>query len=180
MFKIFFSKYLMGKLGRDPEFFKEVKVSVGDFIFNKTAKHLASVEAQNNLMLRYNLTGSFGEMLPHYLQPENFAKIKSNLHKLHLVQGYAEEGILNFGKFDCMNLSNIFEYMNAELFAETAGKLFAAVKQGGRLVYWNLMVPRRISQIFPEQLEHLQALSESLAQHDKGFFYNQFIIDQVR
>lgn len=180
LFKIFFSKYIMGKYGRDPEFLKEVKVPVGEHIFNKAGKHLQSIGAQNNFILRYNLTGSFGNLLPHYLQPENYTKVKANLHKLEVLEGYAEDAIKKFGSFHCMNLSNIFEYMDTGLFTKTAQQLIDATEKGGKLAYWNLMVPRRISKVFTEKTAYQESLSKQLSEADKGFFYNQFIIDQVK
>jgi len=180
MFKIFFSKYVMGKFGRDPQFFNEVKVPVGDYIFDKAEQHLESVEAQDNFILRYALTGSFGQLLPHYLQVDNFEKIKNNIDNLHIIEGYAEEGIQQFGKFDYMNLSNIFEYMDSDLFADTAKKLTSFMESGSRIAYWNLMVPRKISKIFPERLEWLETLSKDLLRKDKGFFYHQFIVEQIK
>jgi S-adenosylmethionine-diacylglycerol 3-amino-3-carboxypropyl transferase len=178
LFKLFFSKYVMGKYGRDPEFLKEVKVPVGQFIFNKAEKHLQSTRAQNNFMLRYNLTGSFGGMLPHYLLPNNLEKVRSQLDKIHIVEGYAEDAIKSFGNFHCMNLSNIFEYMNPELFRKTALQLSEALETGGRMAYWNLMVPRRISEQLPERMKFLDSESAELSTRDKGFFYSRFIIDQ--
>src|SRR3989338_7411119 len=97
LFKIFFSKTIMGRYGRDPEFLKEVEVSVGKAIYNKAGNHLRNPLAQRNFMLRYTLTASFGELLPHYLQPEHFPTVKANLDKLQLIQGYAEDAIRLYG-----------------------------------------------------------------------------------
>ena len=180
LFKIFFSKYVMGKYGRDPEFLREVKVPVGQFIFEKAGQHLQSVNAQNNFILRYNLTGSFGNLLPHYLQPDNFTKVKANLDKLHIMEGYAEDAIKKYGTFNYMNLSNIFEYMTPELFEQTAKQLVAATETGGKLAYWNLMVPRRISATLPDKAVYEEAVSKQLTEIDKGFFYSRFIIDTIK
>ncbi|HRI00577.1 MAG TPA: DUF3419 family protein [Saprospiraceae bacterium] len=178
LFKIFFSKFVMGKYGRDPEFLKEVKLPVGEFIFKKAEAHLQSIPAQSNFMLRYNLTGSFGEMLPHYLQLENYEKVKANIDKLKIIEGYAEDARKEYDKFNYMNLSNIFEYMNKDLFCKTAKQLIDSTEAKGRLAYWNLMVPRRISEILPEKTDYQKELSDQLSSVDKGFFYNRFIIDQ--
>jgi len=178
LFKLFFSKYVMGKYGRDPEFLKEVKVPVGQFIFSKAEKHLQSTLAQNNFMLRYNLTGSFGGMLPHYLLPENLEKIRSQLDRLHIVEGYAEDAIKSYGNFHSMNLSNIFEYMNPDLFRKTAMQLSEALETGGRMAYWNLMVPRRISEQLPEKMMFMDKESSELSNRDNGFFYSRFILDK--
>lgn len=180
LFRIFFSKYVMGKYGRDPEFQKQVHGSVSKFIFDKAATQLASVPAQDNYILRYTLTGSFDGLLPHYLQKENYPLVRANLDRLHLAEGFAQDAIAQHGKFHCMNLSDIFEYMDPGLFLETARTLVAGMEKGGRLGYWNLMVPRRISQILPERAEYMQAESESLTAIDKGFFYKGFIVDKVR
>lgn len=179
LFRVFFSKYVMGKYGRDPEFQKQVQGSVSKFIFQKAATHLASVAAQENYILRYTLTGSFEGLLPHYLQKEHYPLVRANLGRLHLKEGFAQAAIQHFGKFHCMNLSDIFEYMDPDLFRETAQTLIAGTEKDGRLGYWNLMVPRRISQVLPESAEHLHAESGRLTAIDKGFFYKGFIVDQV-
>ena len=177
LFNIFFSKYVMGKLGRDPQFLKEVEVPVSSFILNKAAIHLQSKLAQQNAILRYALTGSFGALLPHYLEPDNFAKIKSNMHKLHLFEGYAEDTFAQYGSFNLFNLSNIFEYMNKEQFVAVASSIVKHTLPGGKIVYWNLMVPRKISAALPNEVQTLQELSAELSKIDKGFFYNAFIVD---
>ncbi len=178
LFKIFFSRYVMGKYGRDPAFLNEVKGAVGTKIFKKAEKHLKSVTSQKNFILRYSVTGSFGGLLPHYLRLENFELIKSNLHKLKIYEGYAEDAAYKYGKFDHMNLSNIFEYMDETAFAETALKLIENINANGKMAYWNLMVPRMISKNFPEKMEYLEKTSLQLSAIDKGFFYNKFIIDK--
>lgn len=179
LFRIFFSKYLMGKLGRDPEFLKEVQGSVSELIFDKAAQHLRSEHAQHNFILRYNLTGSFGSLLPHYLHEKNYGLVKQNIGKLVLKEGFAQDALSTFGKFDYMNLSNIFEYMDDQQFTLTAEQLVNGTNKNGKIAYWNLMVPRQISNILPGKAVYLQDLSEKLTASDKGFFYKNFIIDSI-
>lgn len=177
LFKIFFSKYVMGKYGRDPEFLNEVKISVGEFIFNQAAQQLASKKAQENFILRYNLTGNFDSLLPHYLREENYSLIQKNCSKLEIFNGYAQDAGKKYGKFTGMNLSNIFEYMPSELFQKTASDLVDLLDQNGKIAYWNLMVPRRISEFFSENLAYEEQKSLSLKTKDQGFFYNHFIVE---
>jgi S-adenosylmethionine-diacylglycerol 3-amino-3-carboxypropyl transferase len=179
LFKIFFSKYVMGKYGRDPQFLKEVKISVADNIYNKAAIQLRSEQAQKNSIVHFNLTGNFGDLLPHYMQKENYNKIKSNIDRLIIKYGYAEKAISHFGKFNYMNLSNIFEYMDEQNFETTALKLIKGTIKDGKLAYWNLMVKRRISKILPNHVEYQKELSNELTKKDKGFFYNQVIVDKI-
>ncbi len=179
LFKIFFSRYVMGRLGRDPVFMKEVSVSVSENIYTKAAAQLKSATAQDNHILRFCLTGNFGNLLPHYLREENFNTIKSNIDLLEIKEGYAQEAVTYYGKFDAMNLSNIFEYMDVKTFTETAEALIKGINKNGKLAYWNLMVHRRISKIFPERVSWQRDNSERLTATDKGFFYNEFIIDKI-
>ena len=178
LFRIFFSKRIMGKYGRDPEFLREVKFSVSDYILGKAGRHLQTKAAQDNFMLRFQLTGSFGDLLPPYLSVKYFEKIKANIGKLKIREGYAQDAMIEFGKFDAMNLSNIFEYMDKELFERTAHQLIEGSNPGARLAYWNLMVPRRISGVFQAEMKYRKESSKELTDRDRGFFYNQFIIDE--
>jgi S-adenosylmethionine-diacylglycerol 3-amino-3-carboxypropyl transferase len=179
LFRIFFSRTVMGKMGRDPAFFSEVKVPVSTYIFLKAEKHLQSCAAQTNHMLRYNLTGNFGNLVPHYLRPENVPVIKSNLEKLILKEGAVQDVAMQSERFHCMNLSDIFEYLSPEDYSAAALKLTERAEQGCRIAYWNLMVPRRISGTFPQKVSYAKELSQALTEADKGFFYNQFITDVV-
>lgn len=177
LFRIFFSKYVMGKYGRDPEFLKEVNISVPQYIYRKAAKQLRSVQAQSNAILYFNLHGHFGPHVPHYLREENYALVKQNIDKLVLAEGYAQDAVWQYGKFDGMNLSNIFEYMDKDTFAQTAEGLVQGINRGGKLCYWNLMVPRMISAAVPQQVLYNRELSARLGEKDKGFFYNRFIVE---
>ncbi|MCX6351946.1 MAG: DUF3419 family protein [Bacteroidetes bacterium] len=176
LFRIFFSKWLMGKLGRDPEFLKEVKINVGEFILGKAAEELSSTRVFNNFILQYNLNGNYGKMLPPYLRKENFSIIKSNINQVQIVKGFAQDATAKFGKFNRMNLSNIFEYMNPAVFAEVGKSLADGLEKNGRVGYWNLMVPRKLHEALPESFSYNQEISEELSAIDKGFFYNCFIV----
>ncbi len=180
LFKIFYSKYVMGRYGRAPEFMKEVNVSVSQTIYNKAAAHLQLEEAQKNFILHFSLTGNFGTMLPHYIRKENYEIIKQNIDCLIIKEGMAQHAVQHYGKFEAMNLSNIFEYMDKKLFTATAEALLKGTEKNGKLAYWNLMVPSRVSEIFPEKVQFEKELSLALTKRDKGFFYNQFIVDKVK
>lgn len=186
LFKFFFSRFLMGRLGRSPEFLKQVGVSVGKHIFNKTAKQLSDTNAQTNFMLQFMLCGdfkgAFENTLPHYLKEENFKKIKQNLlsnsTQIVLEKGFAEEIAVKYKnqniEFDAMNLSNIFEYMDEETFIKTSKTLLSATAKDGKLAYWNLMVERIISNHFIEETKNIDLKNSS--KKDDGFFYDRFCI----
>ncbi|TAH28591.1 MAG: DUF3419 family protein [Cytophagales bacterium] len=152
-------------------------MSVADDIYQKTSKHFKNILSQQNYLLHFILLGDFGELLPHYVRPENYEKIKKNIDKMTLLQGKVEEAIPIFGQFQYFNLSNIFEYMPDDIFIETAQKLAQGSENEAHLVYWNLMVPRSMSTILPQYFQNNTTINEKLSTQDKGFFYNQVVID---
>lgn len=170
LFKIFFSKFVMGVFGRDPAFLKEVEVPVGTFIFGQAERHLSSVNCQRNYFLHFILKGTFGESLPHYARKENFESIKKNCHNLKTFTGFAEDAFKEHTNFTKFNLSNIFEYMNKEQFEAVAQNLIDNATKYSHFAYWNLMVPRRLQDV-DIRLTLETEKSKELSEKDNGFFY---------
>ncbi|MGL5889744.1 MAG: DUF3419 family protein [Bacteroidia bacterium] len=179
-FRVFFSRFVMGKYGRDPEFMKEVKVSVGKYIFGKSETHLQNKMMQQNHFLHHILAGYFEPQLPMYARKENFERIKKNLNNIVFFKGYAEDACREYGPFDAYNLSNIFEYLSAEVSTTIAQQLCASSKPGARFAYWNLMVPRNLANLYPEKLQRNDKVSDDLGKNDYGFFYHRFHLDQLK
>jgi len=179
LFKLFFNRLILGNYGRDPAFFKEVDVSVSKSIFQKVEAYLTSSGVQNNYMLHFILTGSFGRFLPHYVQKENFQKIKTNIEKLVIAEGLAQNAAIKYGDFDYFNLSDIFEYMDKSTFMEAIKSFYTGASKNARFAYWNFMVSRRMSATFPMFFSYQKELSQRLNLIDKGFFYDRFIIDEL-
>lgn len=170
LFKLFFSKFVMGRFGRDPAFLKEVDVVVSEFILAKAAAHLSQTNAQKNYFLHFIMKGNFGNRLPHYAREENFNKIKSNLDRLVVFHGLAEEAFEEYTNFSKFNLSNIFEYMPKDLFQNVAQNLVENSVPNARFAYWNLMVPRKIHEII-DGVKDEASLTKDLIKKDNGFFY---------
>jgi S-adenosylmethionine-diacylglycerol 3-amino-3-carboxypropyl transferase len=176
LFRFFFNKQVMGLFGRDRAFLKQVEVHVSKTIFAKAGEHLASVHAQKNPFLYFCLTGRYGNLLPYYAKPENYEKIKANLDHLEIDYGYAQDAAIKYGKFDRFNLSNIYEYMDPEVFQITSQSMLECATPGARFAYWNLMVERKMSSTV-HGLEQVID-SENWAERDKGFFYMKFVLDK--
>jgi len=179
LFKIFFSKFMMGRFGRDPEFLRHVDIHVGNFVFQKAEAHLSAAHCQQNYFLHMIMLGYFGARLPFYLREEHYNRIQENIDKLTIRHGYIEDAFTPGEKFDYLNLSNIFEYMSATQFSEIAVKIHGAMRTNGRIAYWNLMALRKLSEILPAQFEAVAA-SENLQVPDNGFFYRSFICETTR
>lgn len=182
LFKLFFNKFVMGKLGRDKEFFKYVDaVAISKHIKHRTDTILTTVPTWNNPYLNYILLNNFDFSLPHFAREENFNIIKQNIDKLEIRKGTVNEVLREKNiKFDAFNLSDIFEYMSDDLFKDIAGEMLEYSNKNARFAYWNMLVPRQISQIFPEKIYCLEDLSKKLYDEDKAFFYKAFYIDEVK
>lgn len=174
LFKLFFSRFVLGRLGRDPKFLKEVNIKVSDYLLQKANAYLSSSSCQNNWMLRYILLGKFDGLLPHYVQEKNYKSIKQNISKLRIVNGLVEDAVDKFGKFDVFNLSNIFEYMDIKTFNHVSSSLLNSSEEQAKMAYWNLMVPRMISHTYENVHRCIVDKND-----DKGFFYRDFIVEQI-
>ena len=163
----------MGRVGRDPEFLKQVDLNVSSFILSQAESAIVSELASDNHILRYCLTGSYQELRPYYMQPENFELIKDNISKLEFKAGLIHEIDPSEDQFDLFNLSNIFEYMDNSTFKTVVEDLNEIASPSAKFGYWNLMVTRSI----PNVVSHVK--SQLPIGTDKGFFYNRFCIDEL-
>jgi S-adenosylmethionine-diacylglycerol 3-amino-3-carboxypropyl transferase len=172
----------MGRLGRDPEFFRYVDGSVGNRILARTRYALRELDPASNPYVRWILTGAHGDVLPFALREENFAAIRRNLDRL-------EWRVQSLGDFlddptvpmlDRFNLSDIFEYMTPAETAALLQRIAQKANPGGRLVYWNMLAPRRTSR----ELNHLLLSRDDLAEagfaRDKAFFYSALVVEERR
>ena len=176
LFKIFFSRAVMGRFGRDPEFFNQVGINVGQFIHHKTGEHLKTSQCQENHILHYALMGYFGEVLPHYARKENYYKIQKNIDRFEIHVGLLESAFQEYGTFDRFNLSNIFEYMDIPTFDLVGKQVVQNANPQARFAYWCLMVPRYLKEV--ANVNQLTELSDKLSKVDKGFFYREFVVSE--
>lgn len=176
LFKLFFSKFVMGRFGRDPAFLKEVEVVVSEFILGQAAAHLSNPHCQDNYFLHFIMKGTFGDHLPHYARKENFENIKNNLDRLVVFNGLAEAAFDEYQHFSKFNLSNIFEYMPKDVFQNVAQNLVDNSLSNARFAYWNLMVPRKINQVISGITN--DDCTKNLIKKDNGFFYMGIQIDK--
>lgn len=181
IFQIFFSRNVMGALGRDPEFFKYVEGSVAERILSRTRHALSILDPSENPYLHWILTGTHGEALPEALEERNFPLIRDAIlqDKFRIVQSSIEallheEPERRYGAF---NLSDIFEYMSEENTAKLLETLVAGSVPGARLAYWNMLAPRSRPEEMADCL--ITIPSEDLFNQDRAFFYSRFVVEEV-
>lgn len=181
LFRIFFSRFIMGRLGRDPSFFRYVEGSVAERILARTRHALTFLNPSENPYLQWILTGRHTSALPFALRPENFEAIRANLdrlewHCLPLEEFLEQEGADSVDRF---NLSDIFEYMSEDNHQRLLERLVRAGRSGGRLAYWNMLAPRSRPESMAGVLRSLELEARQLFQQDKAFFYSAFVLEEI-
>jgi S-adenosylmethionine-diacylglycerol 3-amino-3-carboxypropyl transferase len=179
MLKGFFSRFVMGRLGRDPAFFDHVEGGPSEQVARLTRKALVDQDPSVNPYLHWILKGTHGDALPRALELERFETIRDRLDRLEIrlctVETLADEGV----KADAFNLSDIFEYMSPEAHEKAYGTILAASRPGARIAYWNMMAPRRVPASMADKVRTNAELEAKLKPLDKAFFYSDFVIEGV-
>jgi S-adenosylmethionine-diacylglycerol 3-amino-3-carboxypropyl transferase len=142
---------------------------------------LTLLDPTRNPYLQWILLGSFDTALPYAFRPQNYQAIRNNLNKLEW-HTLALEDYLNGAKaayFDGFNLSNIFEYMGVPAYHALLEELLRVARPEARLVYWNLLAPRRRPIEMADRLLPLDSLAAMLHRQDHAFFYSALVIEQV-
>ena len=181
IFKIFFSRAVMGKLGRDKAFFRYVNVNVPEHILEHTKYAITELDTSENSYLHYIINGKYDDVLPVAYRKENFEIIKNNIDRLELLSESVETFVARdeveyVSKY---NLSDIFEYMDDSQMQMIISQMLTKTKKGGRIAYWNMLADKRASKYF-DSLEYKEELSNALLKKDKAFFYSKFIIEVVK
>jgi len=181
MYAEFFGIQMMGEHGRDPAFLKHVKGSVPNIILQRESQHLSTTAAFENYFLHYILNNRFEpDCLPYYARKEHFESIKNNLNALEFRQGLLQDVLESNEQFNGFNLSDIFEYMSDLEFEQQAAFFEQISASHARLVYWNLMIPRKLSSLNEGCFQLKEKLIVDLKLRDKGYFYGDLIVEEKR
>jgi S-adenosylmethionine-diacylglycerol 3-amino-3-carboxypropyl transferase len=181
LFNLFFSRRVMGWLGRDPEFFTYVETNVAEHLLARTAYALTTLDPAENPYLQWILLGRHGAALPYALRAEQFTAIRANLDRIEWRCQALEDFLQECAPqtIDGYNLSDIFEYMSPANYHALLRQLVQAGRKGGRLVYWNMLAARRRPMTMAQQLCPLDALAQQLYARDKAFFYSAFVVEEI-
>ena len=180
LLKAFFSKAVMGRLGRDPAFFDHVEGSASAQVTRNTRQALVDQDPSRNPYLAWILTGTHGDALPLALRAENFDLIRDRIDRLDVrlstIEALADQGV----RADAFNLSDIFEYMSAPAHEAAYRTVLDCARPGARIAYWNMMAPRRAPEALADRITADPALEARLRPIDKAFFYRDFVVETVR
>lgn len=179
LLNVFFSRFVMGRVGRDKAFFDHVDGSPAQHVARRIRHAAIETDPSENPYLRWIMTGTHRDALPMAWRAEHYETIRDRLDRLNIRPGSLEAFVSTGEKARGFNLSDIFEYMPPEVFTEVYGSILSAAAPGARLVYWNMMAPRRVPTRFAAHVKTLTELENQLKAQDMAFFYSDFVVEEV-
>jgi S-adenosylmethionine-diacylglycerol 3-amino-3-carboxypropyl transferase len=181
-FRIFFSQFVMGRIGRDQELFRYAQGPVAEYMLQRMYHALTKLDPADNPYLHWILTGRHRNgALPFALRAENFDAIRAHLERIDwrccTLEQFLEDPP---DTFDSFNLSDVFENISIENHERVLRLVVRAARPNARLAYWNLLVPRSRPESLASDLQPLKSLADSLYARSKTFFYKSFVVEEVR
>ncbi len=179
LIRVFFSKFVMGHLGRDPSYYEHVGINkTSEEILKRTQHGLTEVNMDSNFFVEYILTGRYRnpDYMPPYLLASNFDFLKKNCGKLKLIHNTITEYFSQLKPCSVSKfyLSDVFEYISQCEFEEALVNIARVSRADSRLAFWTLFINRCIPDRFSEKFKLNYDLSRELTFSSRTFFYNNF------
>jgi len=83
------------------------------------------------------------------------------------------------GRFDGLNLSDVFEYMSPAEHEQCYEQVLGRTRPGARLVYWNMLAPRARPERLAVRVRRLEEVAQALHARDRAWFYQRLHVDEV-
>lgn len=146
VFRTFFHRAVISR-AKDPTHFRFVDFDgFGDRFRQRTEWLFTEVPLRDNYFLSIAFLGRYPHerAVPTYLLEEHHAAVRDRLDRISFHQGDLE-GLLNVTPdqtFDRFNLSNLFDWVDDEHLSRALRKVVRTGRPGGRMIYWNTLMPR--------------------------------------
>ena len=165
--------------------FKFVEEKEFDKNLNRKIDHtMRNVYNRDNYFFQLILLGKFltPESVPPYLKRENFETLKKNIDKLRVYQGITTDILKEYGEnsFSKFNMSNIFEWMEHDVFNGVMREIIAIARRNSRMCYrYTLAKPRELDEENRKVLIAEPELAEKLHFYDRSFMYESFHVYRI-
>jgi S-adenosylmethionine-diacylglycerol 3-amino-3-carboxypropyl transferase len=121
--------------------------------------------------------------MPLALKAEHYETIRSRINRIEWRRAAIEDAARDLARqgvrANRFNLSDIFEYMSPENTEALLRALAEIGAPGGRLAYWNMMVPRSRPDSLRDRLSPSKEEAAALFARDRAFFYRAFVIEDI-
>jgi len=168
MFKIFFSEFVMAKVGRDKTFFKYNKDPLSINLKRRFDRGVNNNLNKKNPYLQYVLYNKFVDM-PVYLDKNNYEIIRSRIDRLQIINQSLDEVLNSSVKYDYMNLSDVFEYCDESLMDNYEQNISNLLNAGGRVLFWNMNNDRFFNRLTNLEISNV---------NDLAFYYKRVLLYQ--
>ncbi|HEY2515657.1 MAG TPA: DUF3419 family protein [Polyangiaceae bacterium] len=181
----YFTRERLASEGRDPRQMRYVAaMDVAEFFWGRFRWVTTSLPARDNFYLHSFLTGRYPaveEALPPYLQREPYARLKALVPHVRIELADVESALRGSpaGTFSKANLSDLFEYLSDEATDALFEALGEQLRPGGRVCFWNLLVPREPPAALRPRLRPRTASARALYERDRSWFYRSFHVEEV-
>jgi S-adenosylmethionine-diacylglycerol 3-amino-3-carboxypropyl transferase len=184
LFTVFFGRAVMARLGRDPEFFKFVeRKDVGATFLERCRRAMVESSPIDNHFLQYAMLGRYPDLErgPLYLRESNFETLRKTTANIKIVRGDLEGhlGTLEPGALSALYLSDLFEWVSPEHHEAMLRAIARATRRGGRMVYWNLLVPRKRPDALASLIATHDDEARALHARDLAFVYGSFHVESI-
>lgn len=185
LFTVFFGRAVMARLGRDPAFFTYVEQgNIGAEFLRRARRAMIETNPLENHYLQYAVLGRYPDLerAPLYLRESNFEALRESTQRIRIAQGDLEGhlGTLERGSLSKLYLSDLFEWVSAEHHESMLRAIADVTRPGGRLVYWNLLVPRSRPESLADLIDTHPDRATALHQRDLAIVYGSFHVESIR
>jgi S-adenosylmethionine-diacylglycerol 3-amino-3-carboxypropyl transferase len=178
-FRGYFTRERLASEGRDARQMRYVAaMDVSGYFYDRFRWVCTALPTRGNHYLESFLTSQHADVdsVAPYLRRANWETLRARIDRLTLVLGDIGEQLRTreVGALSKANLSDIFEYLSEEQ-ADALFHLFAErLRPGGRLCFWNLLVPRGVPESLHARLIPKVGESRALWRQDRSWFYRDF------
>jgi S-adenosylmethionine-diacylglycerol 3-amino-3-carboxypropyl transferase len=184
LFRVFFSRGLLRRLGRDPAFFEHCEIGdIGAHYLARAEHALLDIPIRSNPYLTYILSGGYGpgDRMPDYLRPEVAAALCGRLDRIVVRTASLDDVLrtLPAQSVDAFYLSDVFELVGPAEHAATLREVLRVGRPGARICYWNNLVDRRRPDALAGSLLSDGRESDQLHARDRAFLYSRIVVESV-
>jgi S-adenosylmethionine-diacylglycerol 3-amino-3-carboxypropyl transferase len=182
LFRMFFSRTVLGHLGLDPKFFTFVagEQSFGDMFLRRVRHALVELPVHENYFVEYILSGTYSRTFPPYLKRDNFAKLRKLVDRVQVVTDEIGHflALLPDNTLDRIDFSNIFEWIDLVDCERLLRETVRVCRRGARITYRNLLVHRERPQSLATLIRP-DPMAKELLPRDRAFVYSNFVVEEI-
>ena len=182
-FRWYFGQAMMARHGRDPAQFAHVEQDAGLHFWRRFTYACTQLPLKGNAYLERFMTGGVADLsrAHPYLRPDGFDRLRLLSDRVEVVTAELEQVVSGApGRFSAVNLSDVFEYASAAHTEQVLRALHGAMRPGGRLAYWSLLVDRARPASLDAHYRSHDARAHALWTQDRSWFYRRFHLEEAR